>query len=339
LESGFSNSTAPLAFIRPVGFSAADSLRLMQAAQRLSEHVRWRMAPPGVQADVYLAHRASVVFGDQPTRPQRRDSGSGYSSTMNSAYEHSMLHVSEEGWYKNRPVCVLGSPMAHTDDDDYHRLPGLEFPAVLQELRLGLVRMEEALVGLRMLYALGRCAWEERNRWKTHRLQMIDGNTLIGVIEPAHWKLHVLDDVPVELIEMAHPMPVPQSSLFAAPGFTTLPLERALWEFAKRCPESMLVQILPSIYQREKLTHRRPNELSERELGDHCVAILRALDTHSRNAEELQSSLRLSRPALLRALACLALTRTIRPERFRSHWTHWLPHGLRKHLFAPSTIF
>jgi hypothetical protein len=339
LDSGFHNTSAPLAFIRPVGFTAADSLRLMQAAQRLSERVRWRLAPQGVQADVYLAHRASVVYSTQPTRPLRHDSNSGHSSTMNSAYEHSLLHVSDDGWYKNHPVCVLGTVVEAQDDEEYQRLPTLEFSSALQELRAGLQRMEEELVGLRALYALGRSAWEERSRWKTHRLQLIDSGTLIGVIEPAHWRLHVLNDVPVELIELAHPMAVPQSSLFGAPGFTTMPLERALWEFAKRCPESFLGKILPSAYVREKLTHRRPNELGERELGDHCVTILRALDTHSRTADELQISARLTRPALLRALACLALTRSIRPERFKSHWTHWLPHGLRRRLFAPSELF
>ncbi|MGA8513582.1 MAG: hypothetical protein WB821_02265, partial [Burkholderiaceae bacterium] len=124
------------------------------------------------------------------------------------------------------------------------------------------------------------------------------------------------------------------SNAFAATGFDVLPMEQVLWEFAKRCPESLLEKVLPSAYLHKALTHRRITELSERELGDHCVALLRALDIRSRTADELQTGLRMSRPALLRALACLALTRTIRPEvqqaRGLERWLAWLPKRLRQ---------
>jgi hypothetical protein len=352
LDSGFHSASAPLVFIKPVGFSTADSLRLMQAAQRLDETVRWRLAPAGVQADVYLAHRASVVYGPVttpiPLQPLAPDYGSpqAYHSTaaesISGAYEHSRLRLDSKGMYKNQPVCLLGIAGAAGGNDGMPRLPGLQFPGALEELRIGLQQIANDLFILRVMYALGRCAWLERSRWKTHRLHVLDGSQLIAAVEAKHWRVHLLNNVPVELIEAGNVILAPQSSIFGAPGFSTLPMEQALWEFAKRCPEPLLSQVLPSVYLRERLTHRRHSELSKRELGDHCVAILGALDTQSRTAQELQEGLRLSRPALLRALACLALTRSIRTERRAKglhHWLRWLPDRLRQRVFGPSTLY
>jgi hypothetical protein len=352
LDSGFHSASAPLVFIKPVGFSTADSLRLMQAAQRLDETVRWRLAPAGVQADVYLAHRASVVYGPVtapiPLQSLASD-GPGkqpYSSTVaesiSGVYEHSHLRLDSKGLYKNQPVCLLGTADANGANAGMHRLPALQFPGALEELRTGLQQIANDLSILRVMYALGRCAWLERTRWKTHRLHVVDGAQLIAAIEAKHWRVHILNHVPVELIEASSVVLAPQSSMFGAPGFSTLPMEQALWEFAKRCPEPLLSQVLPSIYLRERLTHRRHSELSKRELGDHCVALLSALDTQSRTAQELQDGLRLSRPALLRALACLALTRSIRTERRAKglqHWLRWLPDRLRQRVFGPSVLY
>jgi hypothetical protein len=336
LDSGFNSTSSPLVFLRPVGFAAEDSLRLIQAAQRMSEWVRWRLAPTGVQADVYLAHRASVVYGPAPehTIPDSLHSADG--ASVSGLFAHAQLYLDENGWYKSHPVCLLGSAAQAVAPVSADQLPSLQFPKALEDLRRGLLKAEAEIVGLRALYALGRYAWEERKRWKTHRLHVIDGSRLIAAIEPLSWRIHLLGGIPIAHIEAGNTMLVPQSSAFAAPGFDTLRLEHALWEFAKRCPESILEKVLPSIYLRARLTHRRTSELSKRALGDHCVAILRALDTRSRTADELQTSLRLSRPALLRALASLALTRAIRTESgqhtgLRS-WLGWLPKHWQKQL-------
>lgn len=335
MDSGFDNSSSPLVFLRPVGFAAEDSLRLIQAAQRMSEWVRWRLAPNGVQADVYLAHRASVVYGPAPetTIPDSLYGGTDGAS-VSGLFAHAQLFLDENGWYKSHPVCLLGSSTQAVAPVSADQLPALQFPKALEELRHGLQQAAAEIVGLRAMYALGRYAWEERKRWKTHRLHVIDGSRLIAAIEPLAWRIHLLGDIPIAHIEAGNTMLVPQSSAFAAPGFDILQLEHALWEFAKRCPESILEKVLPSIYLRGRLTHRRASGLSKRALGDHCVAILRALDARSLTAYELQTSLRLSRPALLRALASLALTRAIRTESgqhtgLRS-WLGWLSRPWRK---------
>jgi hypothetical protein len=340
LDSGFYSANAPLVFIRPVGLDASDSLRLTQAAQRLSDTVRWRMAPIGVQADVYLVHRASVAHEIPATRPLMSESQHA-ASTLNSSYEHSQIYVNADGFYKNHPVCLVGTVQKYSVQV-YEHLPTLQFPDALEDLRLGLHSVQEQLIGLRAMYALGNHAWQERKRWKTHRLHVIDGAQLIAVIEPMQWRVHLLSNAHITQIESGTTMLVPHSNVFAAPGFDVLPMEQVLWEFAKRCPESLLEKILPSAYLREALTHRRITELSERELGDHCVALLRALDIRSRTADELQTALRLSRPALLRALACLALTRTIRPETQKTlslrSLLGWLPQRVRQHLPGMSTL-
>ncbi len=352
MDSGFHSASAPLVFIKPVGFSTADSLRLMQAAQRMDETVRWRLAPAGVQADVYLAHRASLDYGPataplplqplQPPIPDKQDYSSTHAESISGAYAHSRLRLDSKGMYKNQPVCLIGAQAEPAAEDGLHHLPALQFPSALEELRTGLQQVANDLFILRVMYALGRCAWLERGRWKTHRLHVVDGAQLIAAVEAKHWRVHLLNNVPVELVEAGNVILAPHSSVFGAPGFTTLPLEQALWEFAKRCPEPLLSQVLPGVYLRERLTHRRHSALSKRELGAHCVALLGALDTQSRTAQELQEGLRLSRPALLRALACLALTRSIRAERRAKglrYWLRWLPDGFRQRVFGPSALY
>jgi hypothetical protein len=352
LDSDFHSATAPLVFIKPVGFSTADSLRLMQAAQRLDQTVRWRLAPAGVQADVYLAHRASLEYGpitaptplqnENPALAGKPEPLSSHNESINGAYSHSRLRVDSKGLYRGHPVCMLGEAAETLADDAVHHLPALHFPGALEELRTGLQRIANDLFVLRAMYALGRCAWLERARWRSHRLHVVDGSQLIAAIEGRHWRVHLLDNVPVELVEAGSVHLAPQSSMFGAPGFTTLPMEQALWEFAKRCPEALLSRVLPGAYLRERLTHRRHSELTEHALGTHCVALLGALDTQSRTAQELQDALRLSRPALLRALACLALTRSIRTERVAKglrYWLGWLPRSVHQRMFEPPVLY
>ncbi len=332
-----------MVFVRPVGFSAADSLRLMQAAQRISEVVRWRLAPQGVQSDIYLAHAHCVRYAraSAPT-PIASSSYGNHSSGHSSFYEHSQLTVDAQGWHNHHPVCVLGraSPeQQEVNDSGYTALASLVFPDALQELSVGLARLQNELISLRMLYALGRSAWEQRSRWKTHRLQLSNGARLLAVIEPQEWRIHLLGECTVSELEAAYLQAVPMSSGFAAAAFDILPLESALWEFAKRCPEGLLTQMVPSVYLSQRLTHRRHTQLSDRALGDHCVALLKALDTSSTTADTLQKHLRLTRPALLRALASLALIRAIHPEpKSRGVWG-WLPRWWRRKVFGPSGLF
>jgi hypothetical protein len=337
VDSGYQGSLAPLVFVRSVGFSASDALRLMQAAQRMSDVVRWRLAPPGVPADVYIAHANSVLKGKQPAGSSSGAFGASGSSSQNSTFEQAQLYLDDNGWHKTHPVCVLGQ--LSPNDDLMARTSSLVFPEALQQLQTGLHRAEGELVALRMLYVLGRSAWEQRTRWKTHRLQISDKNRLVAAIEPMVWRAHLIGDCSVDEIENASLQAIPHSSAFAAPGFDVIPLETALWEFAKRCPEALLSQMVPTAYLRAPLTHRRPTELSSRALGEHCVAILRALDTHSRTADELQHNTRMLRPALLRSLACLALIRAIHPEPKSRGMLGWLPMRWRNKVFGSSGLF
>lgn len=317
-ESGFNNSFSPLVFVRLVGFSAADGMRLMKAAQRMNETVRWRLAPPGVMADVYLAHANSIRSG-----PKLQHSGNPMDSSFSDigAYEHSTLHLDAIGEYKTCPVWVLGRPSAPLQGTPGGQLASLVFPDALRDLGAGLRKMEADLVSQRILYALGSFAWEQREYWKTHRLQLTHNARLIASIVPQQWQVHLHAQCTVTEVDQAAVQIVPQSSGFAAEGFDVLPLENALWEFAKRCPEGLLAKMVPSVYLTDRLTHRRTTTMSPRTLGDHCTAVLRLLDTGSRNAQELEQQLRISRPALLRTMACLALIRAIHPEpRARGLW-------------------
>jgi hypothetical protein len=322
----------PLVFVRPVGFSAADSLRLLKAAQLMDGPVRWRLAPSGVMADIYLAHADSI---QKSTRLRASgDSASGNSQT--SGFEYSHLSVDDNGYHKNHPVCVLGQRSA---DPDATMLPSLVFPNALQQLEAGLRRLQEELISQRMLYALGATAWEERRVWKTHRLHLQHQSRLVATIVPQNWEVHLSTDCTVDELDQAAVQTVPQSTGFAALGFDVLPLEHALWEFAKRCPEALLAQMVPTVYLTQPLTHRRIAQMSERALGDHCAAVLQLLDLGSRSADDIQKQLRLTRPALLRTLACLALIRAIQPQRQLNGMWSWLPRFLRRRVFGPSGMF
>jgi hypothetical protein len=319
-EQTWYGASTPIVFLRPIGIAAGDAMRLMDMAKRLPCPVRWRMAPPGVAADAYLVHRFSIVektaaatlptSGNNASWGASTSNRSGHSSNISGSRK---LSLDEQGWHRGRPVCILGQNIDTSDLDDDELAP-LSFPEALMEMERGLGAMMSELVGSRMLYSVGSMAWEQRQKWATHHLHAIEGGKLIAVIDPQNWQFHLLDGCSVERMAEASMVTKPRTVGFAADGFRPFMLETALWEFAKRCPEPMLDQMLPGTYLQEPLTHRRAPHLKEHALGDHCVAILRALDTRSRTADELQNSLRLTRASLMRALTCLALVRAIQPE-------------------------
>jgi hypothetical protein len=327
------NNSHPLIFLRPVGIAAADALRLMDSARSAVTQVRWRMAPPGVAADAYLVHKYSIrplntspestssTWGNSKAVDLPIDSTSPaqLSPSSSASRKNTKLTLDQHGWHRGRPVCVLGTSIdtSKLGEDD---LAPLSFPDALQELQKGLKQFLIDLVGLRMLYVIGSQSWEQRQRWHSHRMHAIESGQLIAVIEPQHWRFHLLRGCTVERMEKANIMPMPRTGAFEAEGFEIFALEMALWEFAKRCPENLLTQILPASFLQEPLTHRRIPHLKEHSLGEHCVAILRILDTRSRTAAEIERALRMPRSSLLRALTCLALVRAIQPESRHGGW-------------------
>ncbi len=317
IEQNWYGDSTPIVFLRPIGIAAGDAMRLMDVAKRLRGPVRWRMAPPGVAADAYLVHRFSIVEPHAAATLPASLANASWSASVAGRSSSSLavrkLTLDGQGWHRGRPVCILGQNIdTSTLDDD--ELAPLSFPDALIELERGLDQLMTELVGSRMLYTVGAMAWEQRAKWATHHLHVIEGGQLIAVIDPQNWQFHLLDSCTIERMTEADMVTKPRSPAFAAAGFRTYLFETALWEFAKRCPEPMLDQMLPANYLAEPLTHRRVPHLKEHALGDHCVAILRALDTRARTADEMQNSLRMTRPSLLRALTSLALVRAIQPE-------------------------
>ncbi len=315
-DSSLLGGSTPLVFLRPIGIAAGDAMRLMELAKRLRGPVRWRMAPPGVAADAYLVHSFSV--NDKITTTQADSNAwqhapSVASSPSSGGTGGRKISLDAQGWHRGRPVCLLGMGVdtATLDGDE---LAPLVYPDALQELEHGLQHVLSELVGSRMLYVVGEMAWEQRHKWPTHRLHAIQAGQLVGVIDAHNWQFYLLEGCSVDRMAQANLVPMPRSGGFAAEGFHSFMLETALWEFAKRCPEPRLEHMLPGSYLQEPLTHRRAPHLKESALGDYCVSILRSLDVRARTADELQTTLRMTRPSLLRALTCLALVRAIQPE-------------------------
>jgi hypothetical protein len=324
-ESNWLRDVTPIVFVRPIGIAAGDAMRLLELAKRVSMPVRWRLAPVGVAADVYLAHRFCVVQASEAiTLPvATRESGwaaSGHESDdpAVSVLSSARISLDAQGYYRARPVCVLGRDV-DTSGLEPTELAPLRFPDALRELEQELSQTLCELLGTRMLFTIGALAWEQRSRWPTHSLHAVEAGQLIAVVDPQTWTLFLLEGCSVERMGQANLVPRPRSAGFSAQGFHAVKLEAALWEYAKRCPEESLKEMLPTVYLHERLTHRRTPHLKEHALGDHCVAILRALDVGSRTAQELQDALRITQPALLRALTCLAVVRAIQPESSARH--------------------
>ncbi len=319
-EQVWQGDATPIVFLRPIGIAAGDAMRLMELAKRLQSPVRWRMAPPGVAADAYLAHSfsierpSSVAKAAESARSQKGPSDDASLSNLSAP----KLSLDAQGCYRDRPVCILGRGV-DVSGLSADALAPLVFPDALQDMVRGLNVLLGELVSTRMLYTVGSLAWEQRHKWLTHQLHATQAGLLLGVIDAQSWQFYLRDGCSIERMAQACMIPMPSSGAFFAEGFRTYKLESALWEFAKRCPEPMLDLILPDRYLNEPLTHRRTPHLTESALGDHCVAILRALDTRSCTAAELQTCLRMTRPALMRALTCLALVRGIQPEMRRTH--------------------
>jgi hypothetical protein len=306
-DASWIDGVTPIVFVKPIGIVAGDALRLLELAKRLPMPVRWRLAPAGVAADVYIAH-AFCLVGPQDAATLPVDSqSSGWAASS----AETQASVSTEPLA--RPVCILGRNV-DTSALESQELAPLQFPDALREMERELHAVMPELLGTRMLFTIGALAWEQRSRWPTRSLHAMESGELIAVVDTQHWKLYLRDGCSVERMARANLVTRPQSSGFSADGFHAVKLEAALWEFAKRCPEEALGDMLPKIFLRERLTHRRTPHMRKQALGEHCVAILRALDLQSHTAEELKSNLRLSEPALMRALTCLALVRAIQPE-------------------------
>ncbi len=63
-------SQAPLLFIRPIGFNAAESMAIALLMEQLSDaSVRWRLPPPGVAPDAYIAHIRCLLHTQQMNAP------------------------------------------------------------------------------------------------------------------------------------------------------------------------------------------------------------------------------------------------------------------------------
>jgi hypothetical protein len=339
LHSYFDKSSPPLVFLRPVGFAPDDALRLMSAAKQMDETVRWRLPPPGVAPDAFLAHPACV---SSSTHHLRQSQIKAPDSVL-SAHEQVRLQLDKHGEYRGYPVHVLGSTI---DSIHFAEWPGesldLHSREMLADLFLGLKQMADKQVSVRTLYALGREAWSQRERWKTHMVHVTAGGNLLAVIDPQRWCIHLKKDYRLDHLEAAGTIIAPQTVPFAAHGFDILPLESALWAFAKRCAEPLLTDIVPTVFLNVPLSPRRPSNLSDSELGKDCVQILKTLDMQSLSANQLQEKLRLSRPALLRSLAGLALIRAIwgQPKvHAAAPLLRLLPASLRRRISGASGFF
>lgn len=371
MPASHESSSAPLVFLRPIGIAAADAMRLMEAAKRLDDVVRWRMAPVGVAADVYIAHanrvhdyheadalpHAAEMPVDVPRfqdlehpdwrpgadfDPALYREGDGTSSnpmlTLGNTTGHrtgagDLLQLDRYGWYRDHPVCVLGSKGEPQTLEHLVDMQVLRFPSALHQMIGQLRRIESEIIRIRMLYELGHIAWGQRPHWVTHRFHIHGGAGLLAVIDPAHWRLYIRDKCTVQALEDASVERVPSHDrVHDESDFHGMSLECALWEFAKRCPESWLAQSVPASHLRRALSPWRATELSKRQLGEHCAAVLGTLDIRPMTAKKIQTSLRIGDVAMMRALASLTLIETIRVERKPQRLARWLPRWFRRWL-------
>jgi hypothetical protein len=359
-------SQAPLIFIRPIGFNAAESMAIVaQLAGLNSESVRWRLPPQGVPPDAYIAHIRCLMHTPQMDAPITQtatalaigkpadefyplDSGtfnkrfvesesaalpqvasiiqpdmlSTFSGTTHALaglhLDPAHLTMQPEPYYRGLPLCLLGdeSDTESTWSDINEQTRG--------QLYAALNETAPQLDHLRIAYTLGEIALQHRDTWDTQQLLVQDGADTIAVIHTKHWQVHLSPQANAAATERASVKQVGVHPLVEPVGHELLPLESVLWVYAQRCNEAALLKLTSPALLNAKLVLRRPPLLSNAQMGRHSTTILRRIDMQAISANELQIMLRMERPALLRAIISLAITRVIAPESAPFAGSPWL---------------
>ncbi len=319
-------AAVPLAYLQPVGLSPVEASAIMAAANGPHSTLCWNVPPTGIQPDVYLAHLRTVDLEEDCAQP--------LTALLPDRYPP-RLAIDDRGLHQGRPVCLVGG------HENTHLAWAPHTPGALAELHSGLRDAGAQLTRQRIHYALGREAWLRRHHWSHQRLQLHSHGQLMAVIDPAGWRIALRRGATAVQVEQAAVDIVAASAGLDSTGMEVFPLELALWTLARRCNESALPELLPSGFLRARLARWNPLPQQPGELDDNCQAIWSALDAHPMSAAELRRSLKLPEPVLLRALACMALSRVIRaaaPEAqpVSRRALSWLPSAWRQSLFRDS---
>jgi hypothetical protein len=190
-----------------------------------------------------------------------------------------------------------------------------------------------------VMYTLARLAWDRRKQWKTHQFHLQLEGRVLAVVEPVHWRMSVRKGVTPAHLEQAKLLALPLNAPVPSSSLQYFSMVQALWTLAQRCDASSLPGMLPTSFLNVRLTRRHNVPVPINEAGQHCIAVLDALDMTSMSATELRTTLELPEPVLMRALTCLALGRTIRHangEGRVSRLSAWLPASWRQSLATAS---
>jgi hypothetical protein len=350
------DTQAPLIFIRPIGFNAAESMAIVaQLAGLNSDAVRWRLPPQGVPPDAYIAHIRCLMHTTQMDAPITQtatalaigkpadefhplDSGSfnkrfadsqsaalplvasitqpdmlsTFSGTTHALaglhLDPAHLTMQPEPYYRGLPLCLVG------DEADTQTTWSEINAQTRDQLYASLNETAPQLDHLRIAYTLGEIALKYRDTWDKQQLLVQDGEDNIAVIHTKHWQIYLSPKASAAATERASVKRVGLQPQVEPVGHELLPLESVLWVYAQRCNEAELLKLTSPSLLDAKLVLRRPPLLSNTQMGRHSTSILRRIDMQAISANELQTMLRMERPALLRAIISLAITRVIAPQ-------------------------
>lgn len=357
---------APLIFIRPIGFNAAESMAITQLLGRVDDQtVRWRLPPQGVQPDVYIAHIRCLMHTPQMDAPITQtasalaigrpadefhptESGAWrtpavgpasvapplvasvsqpemLSTFSGSTYVLAGLHLDPahltmqpQPYYRGQPLCLVGD--ASDSETTWSQISAVTLAHLQSALRETLPLLDHLLIA----YKLGQIAIEHRANWDTQQLLVKDGDNTLASIQTRYWQVHLSPQASAEATERAVVRRLGLQPSVEPVGHELLPLESVLWVYAQRCEEASLASIASPGLLSQKLILRRPPLMSNAQMGRHCTSILRRIEMQAMTANELQTMLRLERPALLRAIVSLAVTRVIAPESTTFEGNAWL---------------
>lgn len=357
---------APLIFIRPIGFNAAESMAIAVLLGRADDQtVRWRLPPQGVPPDAYIAHIRCLMHTAQMDAPitqtatalaigspadEFHPTGSGawrmpvkesasaplplvasvaqpdmlstFSGTTHALaglhLDPAHLTMQPQPYYRGLPLCLVGD--ASDTENTWSQISAV----TLVDLQSALSETLPLVDHLRIAYKLGAIALEHRAHWDSQQLLVKDGNETVAAIQTRYWQVHLSPKASAEATERAVVQRLGLQPAVEPVGHELLPLESVLWVYAQRCEEGALASITsPGLFS-QKLTLRRPPLMSNAQMGRHSTNILRRIDMQAITADELQIMLRLERPALLRAIVSLAITRVIAPESTSFAGSAWL---------------
>jgi hypothetical protein len=221
------------------------------------------------------------------------------------------------------PTWSLAWPPQEASDDQMH----LAREAFMQAIEA----LEEQTQPYAIRYALGREIVLQHLRQENLRQawQVMSDNRMVALVDFNELKVFLRPDA--HCLEMQEVRWVRRSAASAPDDFIRLPLERVLWDYARRSA----YEVLPATYWRRPLELRRYPRLPLAYMNEQEIALISSLRKQRLNCDELSVTLGYSSDQVGRMLSRLWLSGAVKTHKL-GMLENWLDAIKRWSLSQPS---